>query len=389
MQGLLMRLYDVDGESERALRVIAYFDQLVRHHADVATVVRAGAALAECPAGIAVPNGLRARFGADGRDLPTEGRPPDHSLVADDGLIDAGARVWLERDDDPRELDNLILERMTMAAAAVLGRRQKSPTLPPAGGLADPALLELLLSTGVSDVERARAARLAGMPVDGVFTLAAIRALGSERDIVASVRGEWTVPVWGARVEPEVVAVLAPTTMAPERLGALLPGTDGVVRNGLTVDDLAPAWRRLSASLRVAGLSTSWSRWLRDDDLGCLSLLGDVDAEVAAHHPDVIGLGRVQARYGPSSFADLDALLTRGSLRQAASAVHLHHSTFAERVRRYSAELGYDIESSLGRQRLFMALALWTTAERRGRLVPGGSLRRPKDRRPRAGAARG
>ena len=389
MQGLLMRLYDVDGESERALRVIAYFDQLVRHHADVATVVRAGAALAECPAGIAVPKGLRARFGSDGRDLPTEDGPPPGSLVADDGLIEAGARVWIEREGDARELDRLILERMTMAAAVVLSSRQRGAALPAAGGLSDPALLELLLSAGVSDVERARAARLAGMPVDGVFTLAAIRSTGSERDIVSILRGEWSVPVWGARVEPEVVAVLAPTTMSPERLDALLPGTDGVVRSGLTVDELAPAWRRLSASLRMTGLSSSWSRWLHDDDLGCLSLLAEVDAEVAAHHPDVAGLGRVRARYGPSSFADLDALLTRGSLRQAAAAVHLHHSTLAERIRRYSAELGYDIDSSLGRQRVFVALALWTTAERRGRLVPGGSLRRPTDRRPRAAEVAG
>ncbi|KRF28428.1 helix-turn-helix domain-containing protein [Phycicoccus sp. Soil802] len=372
-----MRLYDVDGESERALRVIAYFDQLVRHHADVATVVRAGAALAECPAGIAVPNGLRARFGADGRDLAPESAAGTERIYADDSVTDGGVGVWLERVGDAPELDNLILERMAMAATAILGRRNGSPVPPAAGGLADPALLELLLSAQVSSVERARAARLAGIPVDGIFSLLAIRALGSERDIVAALRERWSVPVWGARVEPGVVAVLAPTTMPPDQLDDLLPHADGVVRSGLKVDDLAPAWRSLSASLRLAGLSTSWSRWLRPEDLGCLTLLADVDAEVAAHHPDVLALGRLRVRFGPSSFTDLDAVLTMGSMRQAAAAVHLHHTSLAERVRKYGAELGFGIDDSLGRLRLFVALALWTAAERQGRLMPLGSLRSP------------
>lgn len=75
------------------------------------------------------------------------------------------------------------------------------------------------------------------------------------------------------------------------------------------------------ASLRLAGLSTSWFRWLRVEDLGCLTLLADVDAEAAAHHSDVVALGRLRARFGSASFADLDALLTRGSLRQAAAAL--------------------------------------------------------------------
>lgn len=378
-----MRLDDVDGESERALRVIAYFDQLVRHHADVATVVRAGAALAECPAGIAVPNGLHTRCGADGRDVTQDEGATGERIFADETLTEGRAQVWLERDGDPRELDNFILERMAMAIGAVLARRQTSSTLPAAGGLADPALLELLLSTQVSSVERARAARLAGMPVNGIFTLAAMRALGSERDIVTTLRQAWSVTVWGARVEPEVVAVLAPATMSPEQLDALLPKADGVVKSGLKVDELAAAWRELSASLRLSGLSTSWSRWLRAEDLGCLTLLADVDAEAAAHHPDVIALGRLRARFGAAAFADLDALLTRGSLRQAAAAVHMHHSTLAERTRKYSSELNFDIEQSLGRMRLFVALALWTTAERQGRLMPVGSLRGapPRQRR--------
>jgi hypothetical protein len=37
----------------------------------------------------------------------------------------------------------------------------------------------------------------------------------------------------------------------------------------------------------------------------------------------------------------------------------------------------FDLEGSLERMRLFVALALWTAAEGQGRLMPVGPLRRP------------
>lgn len=372
MQGLLLRLYDVDGESERALRVIAYFDQLIRHHADAATVVRAGAALAECAAGIDVPRGLAARFGPDGGDLEPGLPSGTRAVHADAGLSDSGVRVWLERDgEQQRELDALILERMAMAVDTILERRSRGAAVPAAEGLADPALLEILLSAQATSIERARAARLAGIPVDGLFTLVAVRDTGRAADLLRAVRERWQSPLWGARVEPDVIAVLLRASIAADDLARLLPGSVGTLQARVPLAALAGSWRRVSAGLKVVGMSRSWPGWLPVEQLGALTLLADLDVDAAAGHPDVVALSRVRARFGDAAIDDLDAIVTRGSLRQAAVAVHLHHTTLAARARRYGEELGFDVGDSLGRARLLLALALLTAAQRQGRVVAG------------------
>ncbi|WIX77649.1 hypothetical protein QRX50_40625 [Amycolatopsis carbonis] len=59
MKGLLLRLSAVDSDAEAAVRVIAYFDELVAHHATIADLVRATASLANAsPASNAAPNRL-------------------------------------------------------------------------------------------------------------------------------------------------------------------------------------------------------------------------------------------------------------------------------------------------------------------------------------------
>ena len=74
MRALLLRLSALDADAEGAVRVIAVFDQLVRRHAGLDTLVSATAQLAECPVGLSDASGRPVRRGPDGGRLGG-GRP--------------------------------------------------------------------------------------------------------------------------------------------------------------------------------------------------------------------------------------------------------------------------------------------------------------------------
>ena len=51
MKGLLLRLSGLDADAESAVRVIGFFDALMTGKADLTTLLKSTAALAECPVG--------------------------------------------------------------------------------------------------------------------------------------------------------------------------------------------------------------------------------------------------------------------------------------------------------------------------------------------------
>ena len=123
-----MRLDDVAGGSERALRDTAYFDPLVRHHAEVATRRQGGAGHSA-----SAPQGLPCRTDCTPDSEQTAVTSPPRTGVGAQDLRGRGpdrgrGQVWPEQDGEPRELDNLILERMTVATVAVLDRQLKVST---------------------------------------------------------------------------------------------------------------------------------------------------------------------------------------------------------------------------------------------------------------------
>ncbi|MFF5148024.1 helix-turn-helix domain-containing protein [Streptomyces sp. NPDC013157] len=56
------------------------------------------------------------------------------------------------------------------------------------------------------------------------------------------------------------------------------------------------------------------------------------------------------------------AVLDQASLRQAATGLHLHHSTLQERLSWLSTQLGYAVTKPGGRQRAAVAVLLWRIA---------------------------
>ena len=139
------------------MRVIAAFDQLVAHRADIGALARAAAGLAECTAGVHDPlRGVFISVSSDGKNVPAGAIPPTSTVVnVDDG---SGAQVWLQRAGGAGPLDAIVAERMAAAAAIILDRMYGSSSY-----ATDLGAVELLLSEQASDVERARCARLLGL----------------------------------------------------------------------------------------------------------------------------------------------------------------------------------------------------------------------------------
>ncbi|MEU5612796.1 PucR family transcriptional regulator, partial [Streptomyces sparsogenes] len=67
MKGLLLRLSALDADAATAVRVIAHFEALLGGGAlDAMSLARSTAGLAECAAGLELPDGRGARCGPDG-----------------------------------------------------------------------------------------------------------------------------------------------------------------------------------------------------------------------------------------------------------------------------------------------------------------------------------
>ena len=110
MRTFLKHVAKTDAVAESGLKVIAYFDALVEHRATLEACVRAAAALSECVAGLRDDSSpLCVRFNR--RGVLVDGPPsPSTSRPVRIGDQDVG-EVWLEREEGPMLLDELIKSR--------------------------------------------------------------------------------------------------------------------------------------------------------------------------------------------------------------------------------------------------------------------------------------
>ncbi|WP_035857344.1 PucR family transcriptional regulator [Cryptosporangium arvum] len=369
MKGLLLRLSALDADAEAAVRVIAYFDALVEHRATAAALVRATAGLAECPCGLERPDGPVLRYDADGEPAAAGG--------AASGAIDfGGGRLWLERPGGPAPLDELVLERASLAARVLL---VASPRVG-APHLADPALVELVLSGRESAADRTRALRLLGLEPGRPVRVVAVtddRGRDSGAEAVALVaRGR---PVRSVRVA--VIGGVA-AVLLQRRDGSISPAEDlrtalssrvaespagkatgGGIRVGVggNVDGLAAetSWAQARLALRFASAAGGPVDAVVDhDELGPLALLADIPTERLREQPDVRALdAHARTDSGALDVAALEAFCRTGSLRQAATTLYLHHSSVAARLAHVEDALGWHLDDP--RDRFRAQLALW------------------------------
>jgi len=370
MKGLLLRLSEVDADAEAAVRVIAYFDELVARQARLSDLVRATAALAGCVAGLrrdGVPEPLR--FEPDGEPAAESGTEP-----ASADLGEPPGKVWLERAGAPGPLDDLVLERFAMAAR-VLGRAEPEANAP---HLADPALVELLLGERAGEEDRARALRLLGLATGRPVR---VLAVGTEdgRDPGAAAVGllarGGSLPRLHVATVGEVAAVLlqprddaivdalrsALADRARERDAA------GGVRVGVgdAVPGLAARDSWLQARLAERFAVPAVEPVVAHGDLGSLTLLAEVPVARLRGQEDVRALDALAATpTGAADVAALEAFCRTGSLRQAAVALHRHHSSVAARLAHVEDALGWRLDEPGDRFRARLALLARRLAHR-------------------------
>lgn len=340
MKGLLLRLSALDAGAETAVRVIAFFDRLIEHRATAVELVRSAAALAECPVGLERPGEPTLRHASDGAVVTA---PIDPAAVNGVDLAPAGGRVWLERPGGPGPFDDLVLERLALSVRLLSGS---------APHLADPALVELVLSEREGPEDRVRALHLLGLDPAAPVRVVAVAAPDPRAAAVA---------LLGGRLPPRVAvidglaAVLVqrwePTDLDPA------PGVRVGVGGATAGVAARRSWAQARLAVRFAVADGLGEPMIEHNGLGSLALLAEVPAERLRAQPDVAALAALAATpSGALDVATLEAFCRTGSLRQAAAQLHLHHSSVAARLAHVEQALGWRVEQPTGRFRAQFAL---------------------------------
>lgn len=343
MEALAVRLSGLDSYVEGAIRVVAFYDTLMRRRVDPPALTRASAGLAECVAGLRLHGAGRAiRFSPDGREAPATPSPASTTtpITLDEEEI---GTVWLERPGPPNPLDEVLLDRLSIAAAAAVERYGPARTT-----MADPALVELVISSDSDGAARARALRLLGFTADLPVRVVAVRSLlplDRIGGLLCPAR-----PVKAAAVAD--VGVILATTIDPARLPA-------GVRAGIgAAESPDRSWVEARTALRF---TTPREPVIRYEDLGALALLAEIPQEATRGNADVAAISRMAGT--PEDLETLDAYCATGSLRQAADLLHLHHSSVARRLDQIGRNLGFELTGPTGLTRARLALTAWRLLE--------------------------
>jgi hypothetical protein len=339
VEALVQRLSQLDSQAEGAVRVVMVYDTLMRRRVDLAALARASAGLAECVAGIRLHGtGRTVRAAPDGHAAAAPPPPPSMTVPV---ILDGEeiGTVWLERPGPSGRLDDVVLDRFAIAAAAVVERYGPARTT-----MADPALVELVISADSDPPASARALRLLGFPADLPVRVAAVRSplpLDRVGGLVCPAR-----PVRAAALAG-VGVILAATVEAARFPAGVRAGIGAAERPDRS-------WQQARTALRF---TTARRPVVHHDDLGALALLAQVPPHAARGNADVAAVAGIAGN--PDDLATLDAYCTAGSLRRAADLLHLHHSSVARRLDQLATTLRIDLTQPTGLLRARLALTTW------------------------------
>ncbi|MBZ9645843.1 CdaR family transcriptional regulator [Streptomyces sp. PSKA30] len=339
MEALAARLSHLDTQVEGAIRVVMFYDTLMRRRVDLPALARASAGLAECVAGIRLHGtGPAIRVSPDGRQASAPPPPPSSTapIILDEEEI---GTVWLERPGPPGPLDEALLDRLAIAVAAVAERYGPARTT-----MADPALVELVISSDSDEAARARALRLLGFAADLPVHVVAVRS-----QLPLDQVGGLLCPARPVKAAPLAdVGVILATTVDPARFPA-------GVRAGIgTAESPDRSWRQARTALRF---TTPRQPVVHYDCLGALGLLAQAPQDAARDNADVAAIAGLAGN--PEDLETLDAYCATGSLRRSADLLHLHHSSVARRLEQIGKTLGIDLTEPAGLIRARLALTAW------------------------------
>ncbi|MFR9804111.1 helix-turn-helix domain-containing protein [Pseudonocardia sp. RS010] len=326
MQQLVGKLAALDPDAGAALKVIAYFDNLLEMRAGLESMVRGAALLSGLPAFlVAADRGIQIRVDPDGLRTPVALIEPTWSQIR----IGPTTRIGVEHPEPAGAVCALVLERAAVAIRAVLDRAPRTPAV----GRPDAALVEIVLDCDALEADRLHAARRLDVGRDDVL------------QVVASLSGRLALACPGDRIVGEID--LSPA--AREQVGIGPPA--GTLDLPATV-----GWARAAALFTAAGDDRDpGPRVVSAVDLGGLILLAKTPAAERDSVPDVHAIEAASSA-APWMLATLDAVAAGGSLRAIAARMTVHHSTLQERVAMAERLLGWPIKDGGGRVRLQVAL---------------------------------
>ncbi|MGW7271771.1 PucR family transcriptional regulator [Streptomyces sp. NPDC054864] len=341
MEALAQRLSHLDPHAQGAIRVIAFYDTLMCRRVDLPALARASAGLAGCVVGIRLHGtGRVIRTAPDGAPPPPPPHPTSTSVPITLDGEEIGA-VQLERSGPPGPLDEVVLERLAIAAAAVVERYGPARTT-----MADPALVELAISSDSDEAARTRALRLLGFAADLPVRVVAVRA-----QLPLDQVGMLICPARTVKAAPLAdVGVILATTVDQSRFPADTRAGIGAAAS----PELS--WQQARTALRF---TTPHRPIVPYTELGALALLAHVPPGSARDNADVAAIARIAGGPQDLDLETLDAYCTTGSLRRAADLLHLHHSSVARRLERIGKTLGFDITEPTGLIRAGLALTAW------------------------------
>jgi hypothetical protein len=349
MQELVGRLTALDREAGESLKVVAYFDVLVAGGVGLEALLRGAAVLSGAVAGAfdgrrthrVGPGGDRLTGSAATGSAATDGASGSAGLQPHwpTRTISAG-RVWLERDGcSPHANDQMVVERLALAIDLVGAAR---PGLP--GSALETALdaardvEERRVALSRLRLDPARELRVAAHPVahSGARSPAGPVAHGAE-DAEATLSAVVATPHGLVRA-----VVLRQDATATGPAGVGVP---------CRADELPESFRTAVLALR---LLPGRDAVVDAASLGIVLAAVSALEPVAAQQPDVVALTRLDAR----AREVLDELTRAESVRAAAAALGMHHSTLQARHEALTNELGYDPRSLDGRARYRLAQLL-------------------------------
>ncbi|MFT4212882.1 MAG: hypothetical protein QM626_13545 [Microbacterium sp.] len=310
MQELAGRLTALDADASASLKVISYFDALVAGGAGIESLVRAAVVLTGVAAG-AETSGRVTRVDANGRrgDDGDRGDWPSSEV--------GGRTVWIERVGEAHANDAMVLDRLSLAVMIADARR----------GVPEAGAVEIVLDAGRPASERATA--LARLPLEAAGP---VRVIAQQPDM----------PVAGpSALVADARGLVRAVLMTPSHAPGAGPAGYALASSA---DVLPQAWEDARLALRLADRRHPV---VCADDLGALIVVARSFDPRQSQHPDVGVLLALDERTREL----LDELVEADSVRAAAGALGLHHSTLQARHESLTRQLGYDPRSGLGRTR--------------------------------------
>lgn len=343
MQGLMYRLAELDADSAGLVRVIDYFDTLVRHGADTASLLRASAQLADCVAGIEIAEPGRShknlrRCDPRGRWSPEPQLAPSivRDIAVDDEVL---GTVWIERHGANLPLDEMLVDRMALTAAIILRPRRLLTEAEHTHNLFFPMdELAVLTSCAGLGLDPAASVRII------VSTTNEIARLQFSRDCAP---GRAT----GIEVGSECLNLVTGSFTHSREFSDIAKATP--VRAGISLAAAASEIHTLIGTARFArSQSSPTTPIVNADDLGALILLAPGTRIEHTRIPDLVRAREFrETKDGTELLETLRVYLRSGTLRAAADCLHLHHSSVAHRLAKLSHHIGFHVDTIENRAR--------------------------------------